>query len=53
VSTSTCSPVSAILDHDQADVGQVQLGRVDDAHDHHLVPVGEQRQGPVPVAGRR
>ena len=42
-----------VLDQDQAEVGQLQLGRVDHADHHHLVAVGEPGQRTVPVRGRR
>ena len=51
VSTSTCSPVSASSTTTSAEVGQVELDRVDDADDDHLVPVGRASPAPGPSRG--
>ena len=38
-----------VTDRDQAEVGQLQLHRVEQAHGHHLVALGKQAQGLFPA----
>ena len=52
VSTNSCSPVSASCDHQEAEVGQLHLQRVVEAHRDHVVALREMRERLLPSRAR-
>ena len=52
VSTNSCSPVSASWIDEQAEVGQLHLQRIEQAHRDHLVALREMRRAALPSRAR-